>query len=262
MSNTQGRLTVVGTGIGFRGHVIPAAETAIRRADTVMFQLDDVMTTAWVRELNPHAEDLEKLAPRRRTLSPHVYEAMANHVAAAVVEGHEVCFVTYGHPGVYQHAAHRSGELVREAGLPATMLPGISALDCLIADLGIEIGPGCHLLDATTLVLQSKPLDPTSSLVLFQIGIFGNPYYGGDRPVPLRLLTERLRDAWGDHHEAVLYEAAVLPESAPTVHTVRLRDLDSAPLSERMLLYLERSRRRPVDVVASAEIAAALASRR
>ena len=254
-----GALTVVGTGIGFRGQLIPAAEAAIREADKVMYQVDDPLTARWLHDLNSNAENLAQLPTSHGALSPHVYEAMAEHILESVVAGLRVCYVTYGHPGMYQHTAHRSVELVRGFGLSATMVPGISAFDCMIADLGIEIGPGCQLLDATALVMQRKLLDPSSSLVLFQIGIFGNPYYRGDRPAALRLLGERLRETWGADFEAVLYEAAMSPATDATVHRVRLSELEVAPITERTLVYLSPTGTGAPDVVAAAEIAAGLA---
>ena len=208
-------------------------------------------------DLNAGAESLSPAAAEP-ILSARVYEGMAERVFAAVSRGQHVCFVTYGHPGVYQHAAHRSIELVRAAGMTATMLPGISALDCLIADLGIEIGIGCQLLDATSVVVQHKSLDPTSSLVLFQIGIFGNPYYGASRPVRLQLLGDRLREAWGPDTMATFYEAPMLPAGEPLINMVPLSQLELAPTNERTLVYVPPATSAAPDVLATAEIAAAL----
>lgn len=257
-----GSLMVVGTGIGFRRQLIPAAEAAIRNADKLLYQIGDSLTARWLRGLNSSAESLSRPGTDDPILRSSVYEAMADSVFAAVSGGHNVCFVTYGHPGVYQHAAHRSIELVRAAGMPAAMLPGISALDCLVADLGIEIGSGCQLLDASSLVLQNKSLDPTSSLILFQIGMFGNPYYRGDRPAPLHLLGDRLRDAWGADQLATFYEAAMLPIWDPMVRSVRLSDLEAAPTTARTLVYLAPAKNAEPDVVATAEIAAWLSRHR
>ena len=258
----SGSLTVVGTGIGFRRQLIPAAEAAIRNADRLLYQIGDSLTAQWLHGLNPSAESLSRSVTDEPILRSHVYEAMAERVVAVVAGGHDVCLVTYGHPGVYQHAVHRSMELVRAAGMPATMLPGISALDCLIADLGIEIGSGCQLLDASALVLQNKPLDPTSTLILFQIGMFGNPYYRGDRPAPLHRLGDRLRGEWGADQEATFYEAAMLPIWDPVVRKVRLSDLEAAPMTERTLVYLPPVTMAEPNVLATAEIAAWLARHR
>lgn len=258
----ESRLTVVGTGIGFRRQLIPAAESAIREADKVLYQLGDPLTARWLQQLQPNAESLAEPTTSEPILSSEVYEAMAEQVFATVFDSQNVCFVTYGHPGLYQHAAHRSIELVRGAGMVATMLPGISALDCLIADLDIEIGAGCQILDATSLVVQRKILDPTSALVLFQAGIFGNPYYGAKHPVALQLLGDRLRNTWGPDQQAIFYEAPMTPNSEPIVDRVPLSELEVMPMTERTLMYVAPASGAKPDVVAAAQIGAWLASLR
>jgi precorrin-2 methylase len=56
----------------------------------------------------------------------------------AVREGLNVCAAFYGHPGVFVYASHQSIRLARAEGFEAQMLPGISAEDCVFADLGID----------------------------------------------------------------------------------------------------------------------------
>ncbi|MFW2335979.1 SAM-dependent methyltransferase [Ilumatobacter sp.] len=258
----EGRLTVVGTGIGFRRQIIPAAETAIRQADLVFHQVGDQLTVQWLHQLNANVQSLSRPASAEPVLSMDVYEAMAHRVADAVAAGQRTCFVSYGHPGVYQHAAHRSIELTRARGFAATMIPGISALDCLIADLGVEIALGCQLLDATMMVLHDKVVDPTSALVLFQIGIFGDPHYRASRPVGLHVLRDRLSEIWGPEHEILLYEAPMLPIWDAGAERTTIADMATAPMSERTLAYVPPLAQRPMNALAAAAIASELAAPR
>ncbi|MEM9201732.1 MAG: SAM-dependent methyltransferase [Actinomycetota bacterium] len=257
-SSRAGRLTVVGTGIGARRHIIGPAVAAIGDAELVLHQIDDPVTAAWLAATNATTRAVFEQADAS-TLSTSVYEAIAQEVADEVVAGADVCFVTYGHPGVYQHAAHRAIELVRAAGLRGEMLPGVSALDCLIADVGVDIATGCTVLDATAIVLQNKQLDPSLDLVVFQIGIFGNPYVGAQQPVGIDLLADRLITAWGSDHRAIIYEAPMTNDEPPTIEPITLDELAHAELTARSMLYVAALEPDPIDMVAAAQLAARLA---
>ena len=89
-------------------------------------------------------------------------------------KGQNVVGVFYGHPGVFVSPSHRSIDIARREGFTAKMLPGISAEDCLFADLNIDPAiPGCLTYEATDLLFRNKPLVPSSHLIVFQVGCVG-----------------------------------------------------------------------------------------
>jgi hypothetical protein len=88
--------------------------------------------------------------------------------------GENVVGVFYGHPGVFVSPSHRTIDIARDEGYTVKMLPGISAEDCLFADLGIDSStPGCLAYEATDMLLCKKPLIPSSHMVLYQVGCVG-----------------------------------------------------------------------------------------
>ena len=98
------------------------------------------------------------------------------------------------------------------------MLPGISAEDCLFADL--EIDParqGLRSYEATDFLISGRPVDPTSGLVLWQVGAIGvATFYRRAvwRTEGLAPLVETLLDHYPADHEVILYTAATLPVAA------------------------------------------------
>ena len=55
------------------------------------------------------------------------------------------------------------------------MEPGISAEDCLYADLGIDPGSvGCQHYEASQFMFYRRRIDPSAYLVLWQVGIAGD----------------------------------------------------------------------------------------
>ena len=140
---------VVGTGIAAGAHLTAEARREIEAAEVVLALVADRVTLEWVRELNPQARSLHEhyRAGEDRRQS---YERVVEAILEPVREGRRVCAVFYGHPGVFVQPSHEAIRRLRADGLRPRMLPGISAEDCLFADLGIDPGTcGCQSYDAT-----------------------------------------------------------------------------------------------------------------
>src|SRR5512140_2763592 len=166
MPRRKGSLGVVGTGMEVHGQMTDGARREIRRAQKVFYVADPVSAQA-IRALHPRAISLQGLygtgKHRLRT-----YAQMTERVLAAVRQGYRVCFVSYGHPGVFALPTHSAVRLARAEGYRAVMLPGISADACLIADLGVD--PATHGLqsyEATDFLLRKRRGDPSCGLVLW-----------------------------------------------------------------------------------------------
>src|SRR5919198_5833795 len=207
-----GSLTVVGTGIRCGVHFTPEARAALLGADRVLHLGADPLMREWLSALRPDATSLHSLyAPgkkRRQT-----YGEMVNAILAPVHEGYDVCAAFYGHAGVFVSPSHEAIRRARAAGFEATMLPAISAEDCLFADLGIDPGrTGCQSYEATNFLLTNRPVDAAARLILWQVGVLGEWDHGRktDRR-RLGLLVGRLLELYPAEHEVILYEASPYP---------------------------------------------------
>src|SRR5207249_5467785 len=136
---------------------------------------------------------------------------------APVSTGAYVCAAFYGHPGVFVNPGHDAVRRARREGFRARMLPGISTEDCLFADLGLDpADSGCQSFEATDFLAYRRRFDPTSSLILWQVGVLGEPSlptHVGGRPERIRRLTAVLLRHYGERHPAVVYQAAQFPAS-------------------------------------------------
>jgi len=243
-----GALTIVGLGISVPAHVTVAAQACIERADEVLYLIPDPVAGQWV----------EAVSKRSRSLSSHyhagegrreTYDAIVNDVLVRLEAGGEVCFALYGHPGVFVTPSHEAVRRARDAGFEARMLPGVSAEDCLFADLGVDPGrTGCQSYDATDLLIHSRVLDPSAGLVLWQASIVGNFDYAPDGdPTRLPALAEYLARFYPPDHEVVSYVASPYPIFDPIVHRIPLSSLAEAELPRLTLLYLAPALRRERD---------------
>lgn len=235
-----GSLTVVGTGIKLVAEVTAAGQAAIREADKVYFVAGDPVKATWLTRLNPSAESLHTLytpGKSRRT----TYQEMVEIILAAVRRGLTVCAVFYGHPGVFVSPSHRAIQQARREGYPAEMLPGISAENCLFADLALDpTATGYQRFEATSFLLYRRLFDPTCALVLWQIRAIGQPTFQPENPnrPGLQLLADTLRETYPPTHEVILYEAAQYAVIKPVIRRLPLAELPRAEVSLISTLYV------------------------
>lgn len=238
----QGALLVVGAGIRAASQLTREAERAVRAADKVLFAVQDPWAVQALRALRPDAESL--LYPRDGRLRRQIYGEMVERIVAEVRRGQNVCAVFYGHPGVLADAPHEAVRRVLAEGRVAKMCPGVSFLDCLFADLGVDPArQGCTILEANDFLSRPRRLDPHVSLALCQIAQVGNRgvFDAADQgriAAGLGRLGDALCEAWPAAHEAIVYEAPCLEGAAPRKERVALRDLGAAAVSEVSTLWV------------------------
>jgi uncharacterized protein YabN with tetrapyrrole methylase and pyrophosphatase domain len=234
-----GSLTVVGTGIQLGTHLTPEARIAIERADIVLSLVSEPAMQAALEGINPNTRSLHghySLGECRRD----AYEAMTEEILRHVREGLDVCAAFYGHPGVFVAPSHDSVRRARAEGFPARMLPGISAEDCLFADLGVDPSrAGCQSYEATDFLVRRRAIDPTAALVLWQIGTVGSVAAAAEaQPSGLSVLVETLLGHYPQEHEVILYEASPYPGFEPLAQTVRLSELAAEHVTALSTLYV------------------------
>jgi hypothetical protein len=168
------------------------------------------------------------------------YLAIAEHILGYVRAGLRVTVVFYGHPGVFVYSSHEAIRRARLEGFPARMLPGISAEDCLFADLGVDpAASGCQSFEATDFLIYRRRFDPHCSVVLWQIGVIGQLDYRRQYDLRgLRVLAEVLREHYPADHATIVYEAAQHPIGEPRIEQVRLGDLHAARATPISTLYV------------------------
>jgi precorrin-3B methylase len=236
-----GSLTVAGTGFLAAAHTTPEARDCLREAESLLYLVGDPVTEEWLREVNPVAESLSDAyavgKPRMDT-----YREIADRILAAVRQNRRVCAAFYGHPGVFVTPSHDAIRRAREEEYPARMLPGISAEDCLFADLEMDpAARGCQSFEATHFVEWELRFDPHVPLILWQVGaIQVRTTLDGDRwrPEGLRLLTSLLHRRYPADHPVVAYEAPLLSVSATRRESMALSRLPEAEVSIATTLYI------------------------
>src|SRR5690349_19561071 len=223
----RGSLACVGMGMTLGSHLTPLARSHIEQADVVFAGLSDGIVELWLQRMHP---DVRSLQPYYREGKSRLqtYREWVELMMAEVRAGKRVCGVFYGHPGIFAWSPHKAIEAARAEGYPAHMEPGVSAEDCLYADLGIDPGRfGCQHFEASQLLFYERRIEPTGYLVLWQVALVGDRSLGrlATGPAYRQLLVDLLLRDYPPEHEAIIYRAATLPIERPRVRRVALRDL-------------------------------------
>ncbi len=240
----QGSLACVGLGMMLGAHLSPRSRSHLEQADVVFALVSDPLVELWVQEMRPDARSLQPYY-REGKVRLDSYREMVEAMLVEVRAGRRVCGVFYGHPGVFAMVPHRAIERARAEGFDALMEPGISAEDCLYADLGIDPGTyGCAHFEASQFMFYQRRIDPSAYLILWQIGIAGDRSLsrfatGADYR---RLLVDLLAPDYPASHEVIAYEAATLPITAPRMERMPLAGIVEADLRLQTTLVIPPAR--------------------
>lgn len=246
MNNQKtGKLICVGTGMRMAGQLTPIAQSYIETADVVIAAVPNIFTRKWLQGvakeyicLLGYYSDCDIDGKNRRD----TYRRMADTILDEVRAGKTVCAAFYGHPGIFACISHMAIADCRAEGFSAEMLPGISAEDCLVADLGIDPGKfGMQSMECTQYMIYQRKIDPTALLILWQPGLAGELTLKrfDTNAAQLQVLVEKLaRDAYPLEHEVILYEAATNPLEQTRMDRLMLKDLPSAALKQITTLVI------------------------
>lgn len=213
-------------------HISPRSRSYIEQADVVFAAVSDPVVELWLQEMHKDVRSLQPYYSEGKSRH-ETYREMVEAMLIEVRSGKRVCGAFYGHPGVFARAPHKAVEQAIAEGFKAHMEPGISAEDCLYADLGIDPGRfGCQHYEASQFMFYRRRIDPSAYLVLWQVGIAGDRSFRryATEPAYRQLLIELLAEYYPLDHEVIVYEAATLPISKARMQKLALSELVNTEL--------------------------------
>jgi hypothetical protein len=136
--------------------------------------------------------------------------------------------VFYGHPGIFVLSTHRAIQIARREGHRAVMRAGVSALDTLCADLGVDPShPGLQTHEATDCLLRRRRIDTSLHVILWQVGLIGELGYRrqGYLNSHFSYFIGWLEELYGSGYEITHYIGARYPGTDPLIQVQPIRDL-------------------------------------
>lgn len=230
-----GELTIIGSGIETAGFSLGDAEL-IRGADHVFYCVADPATVIWIRDLRPDAHDLYVLYDDNKVRYV-TYMQMAEAMLYHVRQAKKVVAIYYGHPGIFVLSTHRAIQIARREGHRATMRPGVSALDCLCADLGVDPShPGLQTHEASDMLIRLRKPDTSLHVVLWQVGLIGEMGFRRKGYVNsnFSVLIEYLQAVYGQDYPVTHYVASRYPTIPPLIETYPLSRLHEPEIQLRV----------------------------
>jgi hypothetical protein len=227
-------------GMTLGSHLTPLARSQIEQADVVFAALSDGIVEMWLQRMHPDVRSLQPYYAEGKSRMK-TYRQWVELMMTEVRAGKKVCGVFYGHPGIFAWSPHKAIEIARAEGFHAHMEPGISAEDCLYADLGIDPGRfGCQHFEASQLLFYERRIDPTGYLVLWQVGLVGDLSLKrfSTGAAYRQALVDVLSQDYPLDHEVIVYRGATLPIQKPRTSHIALRDLPNAKLTAEETVIL------------------------
>lgn len=240
----RGNLVCIGVGMILGAHLGPRARAHIEQADVVFAAVSDPLVELWLQGMHADVRSLQPFYAEGKSRR-ETYRQMVEAIMAEVRNGRRVCGAFYGHPGVFAQAPHDAIAQARREGFEACMEPGISAEDCLYADLGIDPATyGCQHYEASQFMFYRRRIDPAAYLVLWQIGVAGDRSCGrtSTGAAYRQLLVDLLSEEYPLNHQVVAYEAATLATAGPRMERMPLLDMVSAELQTWTTLVIPPAR--------------------
>jgi len=233
-------LILVGAGIKSISHITIEAKAAIEQSHKVLFLVNEPILKEWIIRNNPNSQSLEFIY-KKHLLRAHNYEAISQHIIRTMDEVKELCVVLYGHPTVYSMPGLNAAKAAKKLGARVKIFPGISAEDCLFADLFIDPGShGCQSFEATDFLQSNRRFDPYSHLILWQADSIycfeNNPTFDNYKGVSE--LQNKLIENYSENHPIFLYEASLYPGIEAKIKQIKLVELCTIALSSITTLYL------------------------
>lgn len=229
----KGQLVVVGTGMMLGAHLTPRSRAFLADADLVFVAVTDALTEQWIATINPKVQSFSHLYQEGKSRKD-TYQQMTDLIVGAVQAGQKVVAAFYGHPGVFAQVARQALVQVKALGCAGQMEPGVSAADCLHADLQLDPATyGCMYIEASQLMFYQRQLDTAGYVIVWQIALAGDLSLSQlhSQPALIALFVEHLLQWYPPDHSVILYEAASLPFQPVRREQLALAQLPSATLN-------------------------------
>lgn len=228
----SGSLVCVGLGMTLGSHITPLSRSYIEKSDVVFAGTSDGIIELWLAKMHPDVRSLQPFY-REGKSRMETYRQMVEAILTEVRAGKKVCGAFYGHPGVFAWPPHKAIEIARSEGYHAHMEPGVSAEDCLYADLGIDPGKyGCQHYEASQLMFYRRRIDTSAYLVLWQVGVAGDQSLArfATGAAYRQVLVDVLARDYPLHHELIIYKGVTLPTQQPKIERLALGKLPNADI--------------------------------
>jgi uncharacterized protein YabN with tetrapyrrole methylase and pyrophosphatase domain len=244
-------IAIVGLGIVGVHQITREVEEVIRRCRQTFVVDSGFGVVPYLQTICPEVTSLLPLYQKGKSRLP-TYRRMAAEVVNAAMADSPVCFATYGHPLVYCYPATLIQRAAKLLDLQVKTFPGVSALDTLLVDLGVDFAAdGMQIYEATDLLLRRRPLQNDVPCVIWQASVFADPTHPTDRRAAEQFLRLQnyLLEFYPLKHQILVVVSKTFPLLESVVETYPLASLaiGLGNGTQGGTLYIPPLRHRPIE---------------
>lgn len=181
LATSAPQLTLIGCGLRSLDHLSREADRCLSNARLIFHSVYNRELADDLRIRYPQArliaqEDGEYLVGQYR---PDIYRRIADRALDEAVQDPGVVVL---HPGSVMVVDAIARRLLAEGvarGLRVVVLPGISSVEFVLAEIGWDLATGLQVILAQNLVLHRRRLDPTQAAIVIQPGYYDSRWFAG-----------------------------------------------------------------------------------
>ncbi len=243
---------IVGLGVLNVDQITRETERVLRESNEVLYVDTGVATRAYLEGLCPRVTSLFETSYEEDAHRLSAYHHMAARVVDAAMDHPPVTFAMHGHPTVGAYAPFLIRDMAGLLNLDVLVLPGVSAMDCLFAELMVDpcVG-GLQMVEATDLLLRRRPLQPDVPALIWQIGCVETSLHTAriSKPERFERLRAHLLRFYPAEHQATAVYSTPHPLMPSTIHRFALADLGAHAhlLHAGFTLFLPAVHERPIE---------------
>jgi precorrin-3B methylase len=236
-------LWIAGLGVRAVNQVTREVEQILHASREVLYLDAGAATRPYLESLCPQVTSLYEQSYCEERPRLNAYEHMAIRVIQAALDHPPVTFLVHGHPLVAVHAPFLVLEMAKALDLRVEILPGLSALDALLADLRLDpVVHGLQMYEATDLLLRRRPLQNDVPAIIWQIGSLETALHSQQvsRPERFSRFIAHLQQFYPPQHPVVAIYCSPHPVMPPAILQFALQDMarHAAQLHAGFTLYV------------------------
>ncbi|TWF89221.1 SAM-dependent methyltransferase [Streptomyces capillispiralis] len=228
---------IVGAGVQVPAHLTSAAIDALDQCQEIYSILPQstsrLMPSRWASK----TRDLQEIYQRGgRRLD--VYRKEIDLIWQAARSNPPVAYLTVGNPVVFDSVTAGLIERAKCGDMRVRVVAGVSSVDAIMADLGIDYAPGIQIFDASSLVAHNiQPRNDIDCLVM-QPNVFGTAFVTmGRKPRAAALwpLRDHLLKCYPSDHTVTCITCSVRSGNPAHVESFPLSCLGGTEMSPQTL---------------------------
>lgn len=156
------------------------------------------------------------------------YLEMSKEVISGAINKGPVSFGLYGHPTVFAYPPFVIKAVAESFGLTVGVVPGVSALDCMLAELMIDPATdGMQMFEATDIVIRKRTLLVDVHTLIWQIGALETGLYSKNPSTPGRFdrFLDHIAGFFPVHHPVSAIFVSDNPLIPSIIYRFKLKDL-------------------------------------